>query len=362
MIVTIKTLSQKSFTINVNDTETVKELKEKIEKEKGKEYPASCQKLIYAGKILTDNSTLSQYSIEEGKFIVIMVTKPKTAEPSASNPATEESKKETSGESAAATPTPTDSTKEEKKESDKKSDSTPASESATTTNIASAESALVMGDEYQNMVKNIVDMGYDRSKVEKALKASFNNPERAVEYLISGIPQMEETEPSPQQPTTQPSQHTPASIRTPATNTSSESSSSADPLGFLRSHPYIRQLRLAIQENPSLLHAVLQEIGTTNPELLQVISQNQDGFVRLLNEPIGQGSPAAAPASGESAEGDDSSNQFSGVLQISPEDKEAIDRLTALGFAEELVVQAYFACEKNETLAANFLLSQAGDD
>merc|ERR1712106_9129 len=229
--------------------------------------------------------------------------------------------------------------------------------------VVNQDTGLVMGEDYNRMVQNIQDMGYEKSQVEAALRASFNNPDRAVEYLLTGIPPQVEVGPlagggggggagaggvsAAAAGVTAPA---PGSV--PAGD---------NPLAFLRDHEMFQQIRSVIQQNPNMLSTMLQQIGQSNPQPLQIISQNQEAFIRMINEgEAGEEGEGAIP--GLPGEGPGDALDQPGVIQVSPQDKEAIERLKALGFPEHLVVQAYFACEKNENLAANFLLSQNFDD
>ncbi|PNF20926.1 UV excision repair protein rhp23 [Cryptotermes secundus] len=303
MIITLKNLQQQTFQVEIDASETVKHLKEKIEEEKGKEYPAENQRLIYAGKILTDESVLSEYNIDEKKFIVVMVTKPKStpapyAGPSDPTAAPQQSEEEKQQE---------ESTKvTESSESTVSSVANPPSAQPTAANIVDAESTLLMGEEYNKIVQNIMDMGYDRDQVEQALRASFNNPDRAVEYLLTGIPAQLFDDPPGSGPDNDPT----------------------------------------VQGGPAL--------------------PASGGGSEGGGTPSAGGTPASPVAVGHGGAGDAGSGAGSmfapGVIQVTPQDKEAIERLKALGFPEHLVIQAYFACEKNENMAANFLLSQNLDD
>ena len=44
---------------------------------------------------------------------------------------------------------------------------------------------MVQGEQFNQTVTEISNMGFPREDVIRALRAAFNNPDRAVEYLIS---------------------------------------------------------------------------------------------------------------------------------------------------------------------------------
>ncbi|XP_025744090.1 UV excision repair protein RAD23 homolog B isoform X2 [Callorhinus ursinus] len=350
MLVTLKTLQQQTFKIDIDPDETVKALKEKIESEKGKDaFPVAGQKLIYAGKILNDDTALKEYKIDEKNFVVVMVTKPKAVTTPApattqqSNPATTTTVSSSTAPAvaqapapaptlaptpspASVTPAPTTASSEpaptsaaQPEKPAEKPAETPVATSPTATDSTSgdssrsnlfedATSALVTGQSYENMVTEIMSMGYEREQVIAALRASFNNPDRAVEYLLMGIPGDRESQAVVDTPPAVSTGAPPSSVAAAAATTTASTTTASPgghPLEFLRNQPQFQQMRQIIQQNPSLLPALLQQIGRENPQLLQ---------------------------------------------------------LKALGFPEGLVIQAYFACEKNENLAANFLLQQNFDE
>jgi len=383
MLLTFKTLQGQTFTLEVDPSITVKDVKQKIETEKGVElFPSEKQKLIYNGKVLENGDPLSKYEINEKKFLVVMVPKPQSApakpaaETPAPTPATPAATETPAAASSAAPATPDTEQKEPKKEEEKetkkeaepekKSDSseTPMEVAAPTSGSGGSGSDLVVGEDYNLMVQNIMDMGYGRDEVVAALTASFNNPDRAVEYLLTGIPPSVQGTPSVNPGSDAPAESSPAS-GAGGTGGSEGGETGSNPLAFLRNREEFQQMKRLLQQNPGMLNALLQNIGQSNPELLQIISQNQEAFIRMINESddSSSGSGGGRTGSGRPAAGGEGEHLGeSGVIQVSPQDKEAIERLKALGFPEHLVVQAYFACEKNENLAANFLLSQGFDD
>jgi len=396
MKITIKTLQQQMFTLDIGQDDTVLSVKQKIEQQE--KHPIAWQKLIHAGKVLDDDTKVASYNISESDFLVLMVRKPAATTPApakttttpvqptstttpASAPATSISSTVTSTPGPTSTSAPSSSSPVTT--ASKPTDAKPTATTTTPQQGGTTTSTLVTGSEYENTVKQLCDMGFGKDEVVKALRAAFNNPERAVEYLMNGIPDISDA-PQPQaprSPTTSPQQTTGTAQQQPQPQQAQPTLSPTTPLipahllqpqqgqpqqggqtqggsgvfDFLRQHPQFNLLRQMIQQNPQLLQPVLAQLSQSNPGILQLINQHQQEFLQLLHEPVQGGGQGGNTGGGGGGPGPQ-------YIQVSQEEKAAIDRLEALGFDRSQVIEAFFACDKDETLAANYLLEHLGEE
>jgi UV excision repair protein RAD23 len=170
-------------------------------------------------------------------------------------------------------------------------------------------------------------MGFERSQIDRAMRAAFFNPDRAIEYLLSGIPESVQAEqrqgggarsaaatsPPPTTtaaaaPTSPPAAE--AGVDEPvnlfeaaaqagqgqggarggaATRSGAGAAAGGTPGGavnmdFLRNSPHFQHLRQLVQQQPAMLEPILQQVAEGNPQLAQMIGQNQDQFLQLLSE------------------------------------------------------------------------------
>ena len=87
-------------------------------------------------------------------------------------------------------------------------------------------------------------MGFPRDQCIAALRAAYGNGDRAVDYLLNGIP--ENNPPPPPQ-------------------------SSSNLMSSLQNLPQLDQLRTLLQNDPSSLPQILAQINQTSPELYNVL-------------------------------------------------------------------------------------------
>ncbi|XP_021604316.1 ubiquitin receptor RAD23d isoform X2 [Manihot esculenta] len=406
MKVFVKTLKGTNFEIEVKPEDTlfacgfdvllfgsslVADVKKNIETVQGADiYPAAQQMLIHQGKVLKDGTTLEENKVAEDSFIVIMLSKSKvpssgastaSAAPpsqaqsasslpsSATQPSTTQAPASTTQAPAQAPASTTQAPAPTVAPPQPATESTPAVVNSTSSEsdvYGQAASNLVAGSNLETTIQQILDMGggsWDRETVVRALRAAFNNPERAVEYLYSGIPEQAEVQPVARVPASGQAANPPAHAEQPAAPTSGApnanpldlfpqglpsmgSNASAGTLDFLRNSQQFQALRAMVQANPQILQPMIQELGKQNPHLMRLIQEHQADFLRLINEPVeGEGNPLSQLASA-----------MPQAVTVTPEEREAIERLEAMGFDRALVLEVFFACNKNEELAANYLL------
>ncbi|XP_039788439.1 ubiquitin receptor RAD23b-like isoform X3 [Panicum virgatum] len=362
MKLTVKTLKGTHFEIRIMA------VKKNIEEKQGKDsYPWGQQLLIFNGQVLKDESTLDENKVSEDGFLVVMLSKSKTSGSSGTSSA------QPSSTPATRQPPPVDPPRQAPQlPVAAATTSQPEGLHAQTPSNTYDNSAsnLLSGSNIDTMINQLMEMGggsWDRDKVQRALRAAYNNPERAVEYLYSGIPVTAEVAvPVGVQggnTTDQPSigeddltgipNSAPLNLF-PQGGSNAGGGAGGGPLEFLRNNQQFQALREMVQTNPQILQPMLQELSKQNPQILRLIQENHAEFLQLINEPF------------EDGEGDfleqPEQDEMPLAINVTPEEQEAIGRLESMGFERARVIEAFFACDRNEELAANYLLEHAGEE
>ncbi|OTB07205.1 hypothetical protein M426DRAFT_318233 [Hypoxylon sp. CI-4A] len=388
MKITFKELSNQKFTLDAEPTDLVSTLKQRVAEEKG--WDAKALKLIYSGKILKDEETVAAHKIEEKGYVVCMVSKPKPTPASTAAASSSSAAPETPARSAAATPAAPAAPAQSS--SAAAAAAVPATPSPAPASGGPGDTSMAMGEARAGVIANMEAMGFERTQIEAALRAAFYNPDRAVEYLLNGIPESaRQAEPQREAPAAQPAAAAAAAAggaaaqptegegdggvnlfdlaaqqgrggsrggagagasaggnaQAAAAAAAAAGGQTLGNLDWLRNNAQFQQLRQVVQQQPQMLEPILQQLGAGNPQLASLISQNPDQFLNLLGEAGDDDAPLPPGAQ---------------TIAVTEEERDAIERLCRLGFDRDAAIQAYFACDKNEELAANFLFDQPDDD
>jgi len=320
------------FEVDVNLEDRSEDVKAKIAA-LYPQFPMDQQKLICSGKILADGARLQDQGVAEGSFLVLMLNKPKAQESTAQT-------SESTPEVAVQPPAP-------------------------------QPPAPLETPEYAQQIAMLVGMGFPASEVEACMRAAHGNPDRAYEFLVGGIPAAVQAplptppmptpapEPAPQQIQQPPGGGNPVeammeALRRANANASSSNANAPPPAAVDTTGPFARikmdpswnHMRHAIQKNPQSLNEVIMHMMKIDPNIVQVIMQNQEEFVRSLQEPampIPEGARPSRPR----------------LPELSPADQEAINELMAFGFDKAKATQAYLLAEKDKDRAASLLFDGA---
>jgi len=372
MKIAIRTLKQERFEFNCELSDTIDHLKQLIFEKLGHE--KAWQTLIFSGNLLANDRTIESCKITEKDFLVLMVKKPATA--AVAKPQTQAQPTQTQPaqtQPAQTQPTQTQPTQTEPQAQPTQTQTqltqtqpaqTQPAQTRTTPAQAQPQGAQGQNAEYENAVNNLVDMGFPRESVQVAMQLAFNNPEAAFGYLSGEIPM-------PQEGT----QRETASLDDGLDDDLDDDGGGV--FDALKNTPQFQQLRILARQNPAMLEQVLAQLP---PNIVQVITENQDEFIRLLQEdpvlptqgqgqqrpviPQGQGFQQGAQGFPQGAQG----LQPQGVPQqmqvrVTPEDQAVIQNIMDMtGCDRNRVMQAYFLFEKDAEMTANYLLNHGHDD
>ncbi|KAH3900399.1 Rad23p SCDLUD_003378 [Saccharomycodes ludwigii] len=352
-----KDFKKNKTALEVSPQETISQVKEKLSK--SHDCDIDQIKLIFSGKVLQDSKTIEGSKLNNNDQVIFMISKKKVSK-KVIDPITKE------GDGPVQSQENTSSSVQQE-ETHQQSSLPP---------LPSQPVQQPAPENLEELIQRVLELGFTREEAETALEASNYNPDAAVEILMMGVPlatlrqQMQNSTSS-----SAPTANTGA-VNTEAANQDDLFAQAAAAVEGSVPHDRapggtpgtislnvqdIMQLRQIVNGDPEALAPFLENMSTRYPELTQQIQSNPELFLGMLLDGLGGNLPDTEEeaAGGEDLDlhSEEAPSNFPGV-ELSSEDEIAIGRLCELGFERSLVIQVYFACDKNEEIAANVLFSE----
>jgi len=208
---------------------------------------------------------------------------------------------------------------------------------------------------------NLMSLGFERQQVVDALRAAFNNADRAAEYLFGPESVLRaalaqagpagNAAPRPQQPQAPaqaPAPQQQQQQQQPQQGGGQNANELLDMAGAAGvDAATLSQLRQVLQSNPALVPMLLQQVASSSPEVMAQLGNNPQALQQLL-------AGLAAGGGGGGAGG----RQGGGgrqAIQVTEAELQQIQNLQNLGFSRQVCLEAWLLCDRNEELAANYL-------
>jgi UV excision repair protein RAD23 len=248
-------------------------------------------------------------------------------------------------------------------------------------------------NDYTKEIQQLLDMGFDKQKAFDAIQFSKGNVELAIDYLYNGKPKNDNNN----------------SMDCNLGDDDNDSDREEHGEDFEDTIYLLKNLSIIIillsKEKGKSIEEIMAIIQKFNFRLFQFIKENEEEFKsylsltitdqgyelyenfkkgketfgylkfqykifdpnysdnNIINNHIYNKNESLGNDLEEEIELDDDNNFNESHSKAKEEEKKAIKRLRELGnFSEEEAIQAYYCCDKNEELAANYLFEQANND
>jgi len=233
MKIILKNLKQIEYELQIESNSiTVKDLK--IEIEKLYSFDSEQIKLLFKGSVLDNSKHLSEYNITENSLIIMMNTKPKQF---INNNMNNINNNINQNQNIAKI------SKEETKQ-----------------NISD-----ILNDNLKIQIDSLVDMGFERSQVEIAVRAANGRIDLAVEYLNNGIPNN-------------------VNDNRRNNNNNRRNNIRSEIMNELKKQANI--IKVLCKNDKYYIFTILNNIKRNDPGLLRLITDYRDEFEKLLDTPI----------------------------------------------------------------------------